>query len=785
MTTEAIARLSLGRLALGDHDGAISMLSHLDGTPSAAREAILGMALLAASRPAEARAAFATAIRLGDGTPVTALNHALAMSGCGERAAALIAMFDLVARFPGSDEVHLRLADCFRDDGDLRAAEAEYRAAIDIDPARVEALLGLSGVLLRQGDPSAARPVLLRCCELAPDSVQAWDGLGLACSGLSDPLSAESAYAAAQRLAPGDIGLALRRSEAAVAAGFTEAELGRLVDATAANPLDIAQLTARGVMLIRLGRRDEAVDILEAAAALAPNEAIPAIELAGALIHTSRHGAAEAALTAAIALAPEQWLLRNNRAVVLMRLHRFREAHDELAALMHDQGEQPGLLCNLSTVLTALGEQTEGLEAARRACELAPRMHTARRACANALVYCDGAGGKEILQAGREVAAVLDRGAPPAFEQTRDPDRRLRVGLLSPLLKTHPVGWLTVAGFEHLAQAEFELVCIAQPESGDPIARRFHAAAAEWHLAAEAGPTSIAAQARDLRIDLLIDLSGYGDHGLMSALAYRGAPVQIKWVGMQSHSTGMPEMDWFVTDRWETPAGSEPLYSERLLRLDDGYVCYSPPPYAPDVAAAPSSRTGRVTFGCFNNLAKITPAVIAVWSEILARTPQTRLVLKTHQFSDPQTSDRVLAAFAANGVAPGRVTLRGGSPHRELLTQYADIDIVLDPFPYTGGLTTCEALWQGVPTITLAGETFSARHATSHLCNAGLGDWVTTSREAYVAMAIARSREIEGLAELRARLRSQVKASPLCDAARFGRSLGSALRTAWQSWCAA
>ncbi len=280
-------------------------------------------------------------------------------------------------------------------------------------------------------------------------------------------------------------------------------------------------------------------------------------------------------------------------------------------------------------------------------------------------------------------------------------------------------------------------------------------------------------------------MSGYGDRGLIAACAHRPAPVQIKWVGMQNHSTGLAEMDWIITDRWETPPDHAPFYSERLLLMPDGYVCYSPPPYAPDVVPLPALTNGHITFGCFNNTAKITPLVIATWSRVLRATPNARLVLKAHQFAEAATTDRFRAAFAAHGIAADRLDLRNGSPHRDLLAQYGAIDIVLDPFPYSGGLTTCEALWMGVPTVTVPGETFASRHSASHMSNAGLPDWVAPDLDAYVARAAAAASDIPALATLRATLRTQVRTSPLCNAPRFGHNLGVALRRAWQDWCAA
>jgi protein O-GlcNAc transferase len=379
---------------------------------------------------------------------------------------------------------------------------------------------------------------------------------------------------------------------------------------------------------------------------------------------------------------------------------------------------------------------------------------------------------------------MMPRAALPPLANLPDPDRPLTVGLLSGTLRTHPVGWLTVAGIETLDPDQFRVICLSQlTNPNDAITRRFRAASQDWIDVDYMTDPVLAATARERGIDILIDLSGYGDAARMTACVHRLAPVQIKWVGMQMHSTGLPEMDWFLTDRWETPEGFDSLYCERLLRLPDGYVCYSPPSYAPDVAPLPALANGHVTFGCFNNLAKMTPRVIEVWATILRRLPEARLVLKTHQMSDGPTADRIRAAFADNGVAAHRLDMRGSSLHRAFMAEYGDIDIVLDPFPYSGGLTTCEALWMGVPTITLPGDFFAARHSASHMSNAGLADWVAGSIEAYIDMAVARAGDVQALAALRAELREKVRRSPLCDAPRFGRNLGAALRHAWQEWC--
>ncbi len=718
-----------------------------------------------------------------DDTPVTLLKCAVALSRDGNGEAGRRALRKLAEAFPDWDEPPLRLAHRLREDGDVAAAETAYEAALAINPGRPEALLGLGALYLRRGEPFRAQSLLVRCCGVAPERADVWDALGLSLLMTGDPATAGTAFAEAQRLAPLVVDFTLHRAEAALAAGTGVAELARLELASGEEPTNVALLCARGLLLDRLGHRAEAADVLEAAAALAPDDAAPAVLLGRVLAARSRPREAEAALARAIELDPDNPQPRNDRAVMLIRMQRYAEARDLLRELIETHGRDPTVLCNLANATVALGEQMEAVRLAEEAVALAPDAALPWRTLCNTLPYREGTGGDELLAISRECARRLPRTPAPPWNCRPDPDRRLRIGLLSGSLKTHPVGWLTIAGFEALDPAAFEIVCLAQDGADDPLARRFRAVASGWHEVSGLDDAALATFARELAVDVLIELGGYGEAGRMPACAFRLAPVQVKWVGMQNHGSGLPEMDWFLTDPWETPAGFERFYDERLLRLPDGYVCYSPPAHAPDVAPLPARANGFVTFGCFNNLAKITPSVISTWGRILRDLSTARLVLKTHQFSDAGTRDRIHADFAKHGIEPSRIELQGASGHRQFLAQYNRVDLVLDPFPYSGGLTTCEALWMGVPALTLPGETFASRHSMSHMCNVGLADWVAADVEDYVALAARKAADVDALAELRAALRPRMRASPLCDAPRFGRALGAALRQAWRHWC--
>jgi predicted O-linked N-acetylglucosamine transferase (SPINDLY family) len=780
MTIEAV----LDQLHKGDPAGALACLGGMPAdTSDVAQLAARGMVLLANDRPAEALTSLRVAVSLGETSPSTVLNLALAEAKAGDFDRALSLLRQVEQRLPEWDEPPLRLAETLRAAGQNGAAEEAYHRVLSLNPKRVAALLGLSGLLIMRGAGEPARELLLRCCGLAPDRADAWDTLGLALLLTDDKTLAESAFSEAQRLSPRVLLYAIHRVEAACAAESQDALLAWLEVAHAEDPLNPVPAAALGVLLERCGRRSDAIDALETAITLAPASAEIAALFGEHLARASRIREAEAALRRACELDPENGPYRDAHATIMLRLYRHAEARRELLESIERNVERPGELCNLANATTCLGLQDEAVALARRAIALAPDLPWARRALCNALPYQDGITGEALLAAHRDCSDRLPRETLPPLANAPDPDRPLVIGLLSGTLKSHPVGWLTVAGFDALDPRAFGVICLAQNAAQDWMARRFRALARQWHDVDGLSDTQLALKARELGVDVLIDLGGHGEAGRMPACAYRMAPVQVKWVGMQNHSSGLAEMDWIVTDRWETPPELEHLYCERPLRLADGYVCYSPPPYAPAVGPLPALANGHITFGCFNNLAKITPRVIATWCTILHRVPRARLVLKTHQFAATETAERVRGCFTRQGIATDRIELRGPSSHRVFLDQYNDIDLVLDPFPYSGGLTTCEALWMGVPTVAIPGETFASRHSMSHLSNAGLADWVAQDLDAYVELAVGKASDVASLAAMREGLRAQVNASPLCDAPRFGRNLGAALRFAWQAWC--
>jgi predicted O-linked N-acetylglucosamine transferase (SPINDLY family) len=311
---------------------------------------------------------------------------------------------------------------------------------------------------------------------------------------------------------------------------------------------------------------------------------------------------------------------------------------------------------------------------------------------------------------------------------------------------------------------------------------RFQAAATEWRDIRGLNDQRLAEMIRADRIDILFDLAGHTAHNRLLVFARRPAPVQITWIGYEG-TTGLEAIDYLLADRYTIPPGQEVFYRERVLRMPDGYVCYDPPQTAPEAPPLPAVKHSYIRFGSFNNLAKINPQVVEVWARVLIRVPGCRLVLKYRGLGDEAVCRRYRDLFRACGADPSRVELTPPSAHADYLAAYREVDIALDPFPFGGGITTCDALWMGVPVITYPGETFAGRHSLSHLANVGLTETIATTMEEYVELTVSLASDLARLSSLRAGLRERMAASPLCDGKRFAANLMRVVRDAWREWC--
>jgi len=364
------------------------------------------------------------------------------------------------------------------------------------------------------------------------------------------------------------------------------------------------------------------------------------------------------------------------------------------------------------------------------------------------------------------------------------PDRALRLGFVSPDLSRHPVGTFLIRIFENLDPRDCQIVCYSDRFVKDEMSNRIARAAQLWRDIRGLTDRALWEQVRQDQIDVLFDLAGHGLNNRLSVFAMKPAPLQATWLGYEGTS-GLSAIDYIVADRYQIPEGHECYYREKPLILAGGYVCYDPLEEAPPVAPLPASRRGYLTFGSFNNLAKITPQVIAVWARIMKALPNSRLVLKYKGLETVPIRRRYADLFAAEGIDPARLDMLGWTTYAHALSMYHGVDIALDTFPFSGSLTTCDAMWMGVPVVTWPGPTFGGRHTLGHLQRIGRPEWIARDLEHYVEIVLQLAQDLPQLAEIRAGLRQCVAQSPLCDGRSVAQDLSRALRAAWREWCAA
>ncbi|WP_108446320.1 tetratricopeptide repeat protein [Halomonas denitrificans] len=366
---------------------------------------------------------------------------------------------------------------------------------------------------------------------------------------------------------------------------------------------------------------------------------------------------------------------------------------------------------------------------------------------------------------------------------TIDSRKRLRIGLLSGGFRMHPVGQMILPALQRLPYDQFELVFYSTNQYIDTLTQKIQVLAHRWKSIEGLSDSQLDQQIRDDEIDILIDLNGAGDGSRYRTLTREPAPLIVKWVGCLVNTTGLDSVDYLLSDHIETPADVDGRYVEKLIRLPDDYICYQVPDYTPDCNGLPALGNGYITFGCLNNPAKLSAPLLKEWAKLLKEVTGSKLLLRGIQFESERFRNKIAAAFSQLGVDEDRLLMEGPAQHQEFMETYQRIDIALDTWPYSGGLTTCEALLMGVPVVTKTGPTFAGRHSATHLVNAGLSELVTDSWEDFRARAKELADDLPNLAYIRAALRTILLDSPVCDGPRFAKHLTTALRAIWQRHC--
>lgn len=758
----------------------------------------------------------ALAINPGDAAAMADLGNALHASGRVDEA---IAAFEESVRLkPDSAPSCTNLGHALRARGRIEDAIAAYTQAVQADEGYLDALCSLGAALHAAGRFEQAAAAFRRAVQAKPGSAELQRNLGAACHSASKWEESIAAYREAIRFEPGDPEVHKLLGNALKAAGrFAEASAAyqqalalrpedpdlqqRLGDVFRANsqfqdavsayraalqlkPKDAEILCHLGIAFQANGQPAEAIPVLRQAIHLKPDLVLARNFLGIALQDLGEMDEALAACREAIQVAPDCAEAYNNLGNVLHGLDRFDLAVDAYRhALQIDPGH-PGALHNLGNSYQRQGMHDLAVEYFRKAVGLNPRAADIHSGLVYALCFNPRYGAEEISA---ECRRWNDQHARPfearrcPHENDRSPERRLRVGYVSPDFRQHVVGSNILSLLREHRRDGFDVFCYANVSKPDALTGQLQSMADHWRDIVGLSDEAVAEMIRGDAIDILVDLSLHTAHNRLPVFARKPAPVQVTYLGYCG-TTGLTAIDYRLSDPYLDPPGRELVgYNEKTARLPRSYWCYEPLGPSPPISAVPAVRAGHVTFGGLTNFAKVSDDALELWASILAEVPGSQLLLYTPVGGARQ---RVVARFSARGLDPERLEFVGMQSWEKYIETFCRVDVALDPFPYGGGISSCDALWMGVPIVTLSGKTAVGRGGRSLLSNLGLPELIAQTPPEYVAKAVALAHDLPQLNELRSTLRERMERSPLRDAKRHARDIEVAYRGMWRKWCA-
>ncbi|MFD2262708.1 tetratricopeptide repeat protein [Lacibacterium aquatile] len=705
--------------------------------------------------------------------------------------------------------------------GQLDQAVDAYETLLGINPDNPDALQYLGLIHLQREQPEEAEGLFLRALELAPNDptvryhwalclerlgrakgvyevlngiikdtplyIEAHRKKALMLLAFKIPHEALEAAQDALKLFPDDFDLHVLLIEAYNLTGQIDSAMSAAREALERWPDDRRLLLAYTDSVIVLEQFDQAIPKLQAAWQRYPDD---------------------------IEIALQYCRLLDGKRQFPMMLEVLKPWIDK-----EDMGYEPVVLYLYARALEGAGRAAEAIESLERAAEASPENPSLRNSLGALLVETgDFARGSEHMREAsiaakepilysnylftsqydpsltaldlrarhegfHQVVANYDPDLKREFANVPDPNRKIRIGLVTADLAHHPVGFFTLSWLARHNRDRFEVFAYSGRRREDHITKEIRYAADHWIRTDRMLQMELCQRILDDKIDIAFDLSGHTAGNRLEVLALRPAPVQATWAGYVG-TTGMAEMDWIIADRYHIPPELEHTHRERIMRMPDGYICYEPNPRSPTVGPLPALGNGYVTFGSFNNVRKLSAACVALFARVLKAVPDSKLFLKYKGMASDVNIKRLGAAFEAHGISRDRLILEEGGSPMDMLFGYHKVDICLDTMPYSGGLTTCEALWMGTPVITLPGDRFCSRHSYSHLSNAGASECIASSEEEYVAIAKGFADDLERLANFRYGIRERMAASPLCDPDRFAENFEQALIKMWHDWCA-
>lgn len=677
-------------------------------------------------------------------------SHALIHLRAKNYAKALADIEQALALKPHMEQFWQIAANLYYQTKNLPNAIRAMQKALEIDSGNVDYMVSLGEFLRQNYQTEAAITILDKAITISPNCAKAWVNMGTVLHGAGHLEKARIAYENALRLEPDQAEVMHNLGALAKNAESCESALKYFDQALTLNPNNVNFLASKGQTLLALRRPLEDIQaIIQKIFAIQPNHESGLMLLGMLYVKLGRLTDAENCFRQILSITP------NSVQANIFLGEVLRDSDELIQAEVYFQ----------------------------RALEFDANNLNIKSALLFTYNYLAHHSPTYRLEQAKHYGSIASSKVSQHFvchDQLKATPHCLRVGLVSGDFRQHVVSYFLESFLPHIDKSKIELIGYPTQPKSDDMTKRLQSYFVNWVPLCGMSDEAAAKQIINDNIHILFDLSGHTSYNRLSLFAWKPAPIQASWLGYFA-TTGIKQIDYLLGDPYVTPPDEEQHFIEKIWRMPETYLCFSPPTIDIEVKPLPSLTTGFITFGCFNNLAKMNDAVVALWACVLLAVPNSRLLLKTKQLADEKQRTHTINRFLKYGISADRLILDKPALRAELLATYHKIDIALDPFPYPGGTTSAEALWMGVPVLTKKGDCFLSHVGESIIQNVGLADWIAENDADYIAKAVFFSSNITNLSQLRMSLRPKVLTSPLCDAPRFARQFEKALWKMWQN----
>lgn len=679
---------------------------------------------------------------------------------------------------PKNAAMHLNLAQMYHGLRRFDEAIVRYQSAIKLQADNASAYMGLGIIHKELGQFDAADGCYKKALEINPQYAEAYNNQGILLKDLGKLGEAEQAYRTSIQIMPdcapayNNLGILLKTK-----GDLTGAEQCYR-HALQLDPLNAVSYNNLGVALRDQGRFIESEASCRKSIEIRPNYADPFNNLGLALDSQGRIDDAIAAFEQALACKPDDPFILSNFSVTLITQGLLDRAEQCLKSALNIAPALINLYINLCITYLAQGRPQAAEEICLKALEVDPECLSAKGNLLFAMNYSSSHTIDECFAQAREYNAMVNKlaGKPFATWQTDHASQRLRVGIVSADMRQHAVAYFLENVIKHINRESIELIAYTTDGREDVVTSRLKQYFGQWKSLVGLDDDAASQLIHHDGVHVLIDLSGHSAGNRLPVFARKPAPVQVSWLGYFA-TTGLDAMDYFIADEVGVPKESQNQFVEKIQYLPSTRLCFSVPDAHVAVSELPARRNGYITFGCFQNIAKVGDDVLSLWAQVIKATPNARLRLQSKALGDAVVAKSIVDRITSLGVDAKRISVHGFDTREGYFAAHAEVDMILDTFPFNGGTTTCEALWMGVPTLTLAGNRLIARQGASLLSAAGLADWVVETHDDFVAKGVQYASDIDQLAKLRVGLREQVLVSPLFDGQLFAENFEKAL---WQ-----